>query len=144
MTRLVVRILAPFLALTLCACDALIDTALDCIDSDGPEFDKKSLATPILNQEYNDKVTVSIRNEPRDNRFNYTFSHQGELPQGLEANYQTGGSRDVFFTGTPTELGTFQYSLFVSVEEPGVPDDFNSGLCYRNNSITYELTVAQP
>jgi len=143
MARFAVRLLILVPTLLLCACDALLDTALDCIDSDGPEFDKKFLATPILNQEYNEKVTVSIKNEPYDDRFEYTFSHQGELPRGMQADYQIDGSREVFFSGTPTELGTFKYTLFVSVSEPGISDNFNSGLCYHNRSISYDLTVTE-
>ena len=50
------------------------DSIVDCLDNDGPVVSKKSLNEGILNQVYLDTITASVDNEPRDDRFAYTFT----------------------------------------------------------------------
>ena len=125
----------------LTGCDILFAHALDCLDSDGPEFNKSILAAPVLNQVYQETIVVSINNEPRDDRFNYSFTFRGELPAGLTGMQEGSNGRRYFLDGTPTETGTFKFDLFVSVEEPSEFENNNSGLCYTNRTGNFELTV---
>lgn len=133
-------LLLPLL-LTLSGCDVLFDSAADCIDSDGPTFNKRTLAQPVLNQVYSETVTASIQNEPRDDRFSYDFDVAGALPTGITWRQLAGSSRQVIFEGTPTELGEFQITLLVAVEEPFLGDSANSGLCYTTRSRKFDLVV---
>lgn len=117
-------------------CDQLIDLALDCIDRDGPEFNKTLLISPVLNQVYTETITVSIENEPLDDRFDYDFAISGRLPTGLQTE-EIG--RQLIFSGTATELGAFQFQ--VSVEVSHRNGNLDSGLCFTTESQAYQLTV---
>lgn len=128
---------ARHLILTLCLlCIGGCDYVLDCLDSDGPVFERSSLPAMILNQAYSETVRVRIRNEPGDNRFDYRFSLSGQLPPGL-VHFQSG--RDFIIEGAPTELG--QYSFLLRVEVDDGSNAQSSGLCYTTRSKTFELTV---
>jgi len=126
-------------AILLTACDALIDNALDCVDSDGPEFDRRILASPVLNQVYNETLTVRINNEPLDDRFQYDFEILGEPPEGITITQEPGRGRRLFFEGTAVEEGTFELRIFVSVDSSGF--ETTSGLCFTNRSRNFELVV---
>lgn len=112
------------------------ESAIDCLDNDGPEFLTRQISDPILNQVYSETITVAINNEPRDDNFQYDFQFSGGLPAGL-----TGSSigRRYLLNGTPTEQGTYQFTVFVSVDDNLLPSE--SGLCFYNASQTYEINV---
>lgn len=135
-------LLAGLTSLSVTGCDALLDNALDCLDSDGPEFDKRTIETPVLNQVYQDVVSVRIENEPRDDRFSYDIRVQGSLPAGLIAEQVPSTGRQLFISGTPTELGMFSFTLFVAVENGVQGFSDTSGLCYTTRSRIFEVTVA--
>jgi len=117
-------------------CDPLVDFAIDCIDRDGPEFDKTLLTSPVLNQVYAETITASIDNEPLDDRFDYEFAISGRLPAGLETD-EIG--RRLIFSGTATETGEFP--IQVSVEVSHRNGNLDSGLCYTTETQAFQLTV---
>ena len=123
-------------SLLLTGCDALIDLAIDCIDHDGPEFNQTLLVSPVLNQVYAETITVSIDNEPLDDRFDYEFSLSGVLPSGILTE-ETG--RRLIFSGTATELGQFRFEVFVEISNRN--GNLASGLCFTTASRNFELTV---
>lgn len=127
--------------LVLSGCDVLFDSAIDCIDSDGPDFDKRTLAVPVLNQVYSDVLTAKIENEPRDDRFDYRFELIGTLPQGMTWRQQEFLGRRVFFEGTPTEMVSTEFTLLVAVEERDEFSTQNSGLCFTSRSRRFTLDV---
>ena len=128
-------------ALALSGCDLLLDNALDCLDSDGPDFDTRELAMPVLNQVYNEILTARIENEPRDDRFDYRFELIGELPEGITWRQEVSLGRRVFFEGTPVELGTSEFTMLVAVEERDQFSQENSGLCFTSRSRRFILDV---
>lgn len=128
-------------ALALSGCDVLFDSAIDCLDSDGPEFDRRQLAAPILNQVYSEVLTARIENEPRDDRFDYRFELIGELPAGITWRQEGFSGRRVFFEGTPIELVTSEFTMLVSVEERDQFTTDNSGLCFDSRSRRFILDV---
>ena len=117
-------------------CEPLLDLAIDCIDRDGPEFNKTLVVAPVLNQVYSESITVSIDNEPLDDRFDYDFAITGELPTGIEVS-EIG--RQLIFSGTATELG--QFPIDISVEVSHRNGNLDSGLCFTTASQTYDLSV---
>lgn len=144
--RIKTRCLIPAMVLLsplVSSCDILLDQALDCIDDDGPVFNKSILASPVLNQVYNETITVTIENEPRDDRFLYDFNFSGSLPEGITGRQEGTNGRRWFLSGTPIETGTFEFRLYVSVDEPSRFEDENSGLCYTSRSGEFELTVLE-
>jgi len=131
----------PILIFTLLLITTLMvgcDAAVDCLDSDGPKFESKTINDPTLNQEYTGTIRVSINNEPQDDRFGYEFKITGQLPTGLQSQSR---GRDFFITGTATELGTFSFNVFVRVLDPAGAE--NSGLCYTTRSQDFQFTVQQ-
>jgi len=128
-------------ATLLVSCDALIDNALDCVDSDGPDFDRRVLASPVLNQVYSETLTVRIENEPLDDRFLYDFEILGEPPEGITITQEPGRGRRLFFEGSAVEEGTFELRIFVAVEASSSNFQGTSGLCFVSRSRTFELVV---
>lgn len=119
----------------LIACDAV----LDCVDNDGPVFDTTSLPSATLNQVYNARIKASVRNEPFDGRFDYDFAIiRGALPPGISTEAV---GQELLFLGAPTQLGTFDFELNVFVDD-GL-NAIDSGLCFRNRSSDFSLTVEQ-
>ncbi|OED41127.1 hypothetical protein AB833_10225 [Chromatiales bacterium (ex Bugula neritina AB1)] len=118
----------------LAGCDSLVD----CLDGDGPIFNKGTLNEGVLNEVYSDTVIASVDNEPRDDRFAYRFTLTGALPAGIQVR-QTG--RRLLFTGTATDSGDFPLTLFVTVDD-GL-SAFDSGLCYRSRTEDFVLRIRE-
>lgn len=125
-------------SLTLTACDQLSDWAIDCLDDDQPELAPTSLPNPILNQEYSETIVASIRNEPYDDSFSYTFQLLGSIPKGLQTETVR---RELRIFGTPTELGDFNFSITVEVTDGGRGTSNISGLCSTIDTEKYEWSV---
>jgi len=119
-------------------CDVLWDAAIDCIDNDKPVLSPGVLPNPILNQVYEGRVHVGIRNEPYDDRFNYRFRLSGSFPPGMQTEAV---KRDFFISGTPTELGDYTFTVQVTVEDEYFGDDSTSGLCSTIDRQTYNWTI---
>ncbi len=119
---------------TIVGCDSIVD----CLDDDGPVVSKKTLNEGVLNEVFSDVIGVSVDNEPRDDRFDYTFTLTGALPPGIEGR-QAG--RDFIFSGTATQAGEYPLTLYVSVDD-GL-DAFDSGLCYRSRTTSYTLIIRE-
>ncbi|MFK7992854.1 MAG: putative Ig domain-containing protein [Granulosicoccus sp.] len=132
-------LLISFSALTLTACE----DPFDCIVDDRPVLNTENLQQPILNQEYASTISVSIKNNSQDNRYDYSWRLSGTLPAGI--SYQV-NNRELVFSGTATSLGDYPYTVSVNVSS----DDFwnSSGgvdaseLCRQNVTRNYTMTVA--
>jgi len=133
------------LSSTLCisSCDLIFDEILDCIDDDQPEI-RGALPNPVLNQYYEEGVSVSIRNEPYDDRFKYTFEFTGNLPQGIQTET---ADRSFRLVGTPIETGDYQFSISVKVEDEDAraylddSEDDTSGLCSTYDAENFQWTI---
>ena len=128
-------------ALALSGCDVLFDNVIDCLDSDGPDFDRRELAMPVLNQVYSEILTARIENEPGDDRFDYSFELIGQLPSGITWRQEEFFGRRIFFEGTAVELGSSEFTLLVAVQERDTFSQLNSGLCFTSRSRQFTLDV---
>ena len=136
--------------LLLTSCVPVADLLIDCIDNDGPQLRPRVLPNPVLNQSYDVRITASINNEPFDDAFLYDIVVSRTLPEGLIADIF---ERQVRITGAPTELGTFDVDVGVTVEDPnfvsfntGFNNNYNgdnSGLCFVQTQRLYRLNVQQ-
>ena len=120
---------------------------INCIVDTYPQFSRDSLAVATLNQEYEDTLQVDIHSSIDDDDYDYRVTLEGRLPPGL--SLQTSSSnRKVFFTGTPTQLGNFTFTLHLFAE-PGNPGlGFNFGdqapdLCDGETSQEFAISVVQ-
>jgi len=131
------------LNLSLSGCEILEDIFSDCIDFDGPEFNKTSIPSAVLNEVYDVTIKASINNEPNDSYYEYTITVNGTLPSGVSI-YRDNNDQTIQISGTPTESGAFHFTLKVSVSEPESyydPYDDGSDLCYTTHEEDYVLTV---
>ena len=119
---------------SLTACDA----AFDCLDNDGPVFEKQVLLPAVLNQVYTDTIRASVKNEPQDQRFDYRFTITGQLPAGIVAESI---GQSLVFNGTATVAGDFPFTLYVEVDDGLNAQD--SGLCFVNTTSNYVLKVSE-
>lgn len=119
--------------------------ALDCIVDTHPQFSRDSLAVATLNQEYEDTLQVDINNSVDDDDYDYRVVLEGRLPPGL--SLQT-SSRRVSFTGTPTQLGNYSFTLnlYAAPGNPGLGFNFGDqapDLCEGETSQEFEISVVQ-
>ncbi len=126
------------LSTALSGCDQLFNIAVACIDDDRPVLSPKELPNPILNQEYNEVIHVGIRNEPRDDRFDYTFTLTGNLPMGMQSESI---GRDLRLFGIPTALGDYKFSVRVEIENGANGYNNTEGLCSTIDSEDYQWAV---
>ena len=123
-----------FCTFILSACDELLDLAVDCLDGDKPELRPAILASPVLNQLYDETILASIRNEPFDDSFTYEFTLTGELPEGIETDIE---GRNFRLLGTPIELGEYRFSVRVDVLGNNNPFNNTNGLCQTTDTNNY-------
>lgn len=133
-------LLISFFSFTSC------EDILDCIINVRPELHDKTLAIGNVDEFYSENITAEIKNEVRDNDYDYYFNVSGQLPEGIEVFYDT--YREVFFEGVPKESGRFRItvSLEVVALQDFYYDDFGNEryhdpLCSDNTSKTYYLAI---
>ncbi len=136
--------IARLIALTVVVLPGGCDVA-NCIIDRYPQFSSDSLAVATVNQEYEASLEVDIHSSIEDSDYNYSVGLEGRLPPGL--SLQTSG-RDVFFTGTPTELGDFSFTLKLYAEPRDSGFGFNfddqaSDLCDDESSQNFVISVVQ-
>ena len=133
---------ASLACVALVACDS-VERALDCIDDDRPQFSRYELPSPVLNQVYDESVFAEINNTAEDDAYSYRFTLDGELPPGL--TWRVAGRR-VAFEGTAIELGSWEVTLGVRVED-GPGDLFDDGdastLCRTTRNEPYAFVVVE-
>ena len=135
-----IRPIAFTVVVLLGGCDAA-----DCIIDRHPQFSSDSLPVATVNQEYEAALQVDIHSSNQDDEYSYSVRLEGRLPPGL--SLQTSG-RDVFFTGTPTELGDFSFTLNLYAEPRDSGYGFNfddqaSDLCDDEISQEFVISVEQ-
>ena len=113
--------------------------AVACIDNDRPVL-RGSLPTPVLNHEYDGVINVSIRNEPYDNSYDYTFELTGDLPPGMTAN---SSGRQIRLMGTPTTPGEYSFKIRVNVEDGPNAEERTKGLCFTVDNELFHWKIQQ-
>ncbi len=121
------------------------EDTLDCIINVRPVLAHKSLETGLVGRYYSDVITAEIKNEPRDNDYDYFFDIRGNIPEGVEVIFDY---REVIIEGTPTRSGKYTFTIFLDVDPhySYYYDDFGNeryddALCTDNTSKTYTILV---
>jgi len=126
------------LLISLSACEDIID----CIFNVRPELPDKVLKTGGVDQYYFEEFNAGIKNEPRDDDYDYYFEVYGDLPEGIDIFFN---KKNVTIKGTPTESGTFKFTLYLTVEPPEYYDfetgKYDNPLCSDSTSKRYTITI---
>lgn len=112
---------------------------LSCVIPREPELGNKEFPIGSLNTYYYVDLDAAIRNEPRDNDYDYFFDVEG-LPLGLDyyVNFRT-----ISIEGMPIEPGTSNITIFLEVDGPfrNQDEDAPEMLCGYTTSKTYTLII---
>lgn len=136
------KVLPIFMMSFLSSCDE----AVDCIDNDGPVFKTAAiLPDAVVGLDYDEMILVEVKNEPRDDDFQYYIESESRLPFGLELDNR-GSTRRAYIRGIPTEPGEYRFTLFVRVYDDGFDPGFDSepatgNLCFTTNRKEFILVV---
>ncbi len=121
------------------------EDTLDCIINVRPVLPHKSLEIGLVNRYYFETITAEIKNEPRDNDYDYYFDISGEIPEGLNVIFDY---RDVIIEGTPLKSGRYTFTVYLDVDPPYsyYYDDFGNeryddALCSDNTSKSYTIAI---
>ncbi|WP_411894881.1 hypothetical protein [Winogradskyella sp. A2] len=115
------------------------DDVFDCIIPREPELENKTFPIGSTETYYYIDLKAEINNEPRDQDYDYYFDVKG-LPLGMDyfVNFRT-----ISIEGTPTEVGTFEITIFVDVDGPFRDDGADDRLCNYSTSKTYTLIIEE-
>ena len=115
---------------------------IDCINNVRPELPNKTFKSGTMNVFYSDGLRAGIKNEPRDEDYDYYFEVYDDLPEGIEIYTEY---NNIYFEGVPLEPGTFTFILFLSVDPPVSydyeTDRYDDPLCTDNTSKTYTIVI---
>ncbi|WP_439153277.1 hypothetical protein [Winogradskyella sp.] len=112
---------------------------LNCIIPKEPELKTNGFPVGSTTSYYYAEIKAEIRNEPRDNDYDYYFD-VSELPLGMDyyVNYRT-----LSIEGNPLEAGTYRVMVYLDVDGP-FRNNFNEEpdiLCDYSTSKTYTIII---
>jgi len=125
------------LFLSLLSCDEVFE----CMLGLEPEINEPSVDQAFIGEPYFDTISAEVKNEPFDNAYDYYFDVVGELPEGIDILFFY---RRIELTGTPTEAGRFNFTVYLTVEsfDDGFVD--TSPTCKDEVSRDFTLLVKEP
>lgn len=133
-------VLFTFSAFLLSGCSEMFD----CVASARPNLHSKTLLSGNAGNPYSDYIDADVTNDTHDNDYDYYFTVIGNLPPGMTYREQR---RSVYFTGTPTQAGTYTFKIRLTVDPPdyydedgGLFDDSNH-ICFGDDTTTKEYTI---
>jgi len=132
---IIIIILIPFF---FSSCEDIVE----CIINKRPELPDKRLEDGFTNNYYTKELVAEIKNEPRDDDYEYFFELYDDLPEGLEMiiDYRT-----IIIEGLPAEKGKYTFTIFLSVDPPEYYDEhsgeYEDSLCSKSTSKAYTLTI---
>jgi hypothetical protein len=130
-----------FLILTsilISSCEIFLNEAAECIVKVKPNLPVNNLATGKLGIEYYDSITASAKNHVNDDDFAYYFDMVGRPPRGI--NFYT-DNRIIYFTGTPTEKGTFSFIIKLTIGAGTILEDDGVCITTDDTSRKYVITI---
>lgn len=101
--------------LSFSACEVVVDELLDdCNSYNYPVLAAKELTDGKVGVFYSEQISAEIKNDPNDDSdYTYHFSVSNGLSNGVDWFVE---GRKVLFEGTPTEKGSYQFTIEVWVE----------------------------
>jgi len=129
------RILPILCCFTLLGCEDFFD----CLIAREPSIANKEFPIATVGNYYEVSLNSEIKNEPRDNDYDYFFEVSG-LPEGMDYSVDY---RRLYIEGTPTESGFYRVNVRLDVDGPfrnGFENE-DERLCNYSTSKTYILEV---
>ncbi|MDY2587616.1 hypothetical protein [Winogradskyella aquimaris] len=127
------------LPLLLCFMLLSCDDVFECMIGRNPSLPNKQFPIGTTEGYYYVDLSAEIKNEPRDNDYDYYFHVEG-LPLGMDyfVNYRT-----ISLEGTPEETGVFEITIYLDVDGPfrNNFDDDPDLLCNYSTSKSYTLVI---
>lgn len=118
------------------------EDVFDCIIEKQPELPNKSFAVGYQDQVYYQAFDAHIKNEPRDNDYDYYFEVVGDLPDGLDLfiNFRT-----LSILGVPESEGVYEFTIYLDVLPPLNYDEdgfeYEGTMCTQSTSKSYFIRV---
>ena len=115
---------------------------IECIFNKSPEIPDKEFVVGNIGYYYFDEIVSEIKNEPRDDDYDYFYEFIGDLPEGLEfyTDYRT-----LTIEGTPQESGVFELTLYLEVDPPEHYDEesgeYEDSMCSTSTSKDFSITI---
>jgi len=100
-----------------------------------PNLHSKALTNGHIGNNYSNFIEADVTNDPNDDDYDYFFSIDENLPPGM--TYHEQGQR-VYFSGTPTQAGTFNFKVRLTVD---TKYNYDNRFCFGDDTITKEFTI---
>ena len=113
---------------------------MDCIFSVKPNLPQKTFTVGKVGVAYLDELKASVINDSREGDYYYYFDLYGNLPDGIEILIS---GRTMYFQGTPTKTGRFNFDVSVQNESKYVDEDGDDNICFGDDTIqkSYFITI---
>ncbi|MDH7912474.1 hypothetical protein [Winogradskyella sp. SYSU M77433] len=115
---------------------------IECIFNKSPEIPDKEFVVGNIGYYYFDEIVSEIKNDPRDDDYDYFYEFIGDLPEGLDfyTDYRT-----LTIEGTPQESGVFEFTLYLEVDPPEHYDEesgeYEDSMCSTSTSKDFSITI---
>ena len=129
--RRISLLLVAFSAFLFFGCAELVD----CVAPAKPNLHSKTLFNGSVGLSYTEFVEADITNDPNDDDYDYFFSVDNNLPPGMTYFEQ---DRKVFFSGTPTQAGSFTFKIRLTVDPKY---NYDNRLCFGDDTTTKSYTI---
>ena len=124
--------------ITLVGCEEIIE----CVINRSPDLPEKQLESGRVGYVYYQEITADIKNEPRDNIYDYNFQIYGDIPDGLEVNIDF---RTLYIEGIPNDTGRYEFTIALDVDPPEYYDEetqeYENSMCSTSTSMDYEIII---
>ncbi|WP_027137152.1 hypothetical protein [Gaetbulibacter saemankumensis] len=108
-------------------CELNKDGELSCIGNRSASLPNHEFMTGYLEEYYYDRLTASVSNDPNDDDYDYNFTIEGRVPEGLKVVIE---NRSVILEGHPSKAGKFGFVIYLDIE-PHFPD---TNICINYNA----------
>ncbi|WMI64275.1 hypothetical protein RBH94_09390 [Aestuariibaculum sp. YM273] len=108
---------------------------MECIGNVKASLPSHQFKTGLINQYYSDEIKASVDNEPNDDHYDYSFTVEGRIPDGVDVVFD---DRTVVFEGFPVQSGRFKFKIFLDID-PYYPESL---ICVEySTSREYEMII---
>lgn len=124
-----------FLLLSFTNCESVAECVLEI----NPNLISKELNTCEVFHQYNDNVTFEMHNANTNDYLISDISFEGNLPPGI--NFTILNGHTINFSGVPDTLGTFEFTIKITVRPYVNNPDGGNNMCSDTSSKNYKIVI---